>query len=392
MKLKTGALAGLTILVSIVVSLLILEIGIRIFVSRSQWDYHGATDNWQIDPLTGWVQKANLDIVEKTDYSLMVHFQTNADGLAPPTAGRIRVAGKQRIMIFGDSTVTGRAVPQDQTVTACLNRLLEKQGLNTEVINCGVEGYSTDQVLLRMEQLVPLYHPDLAFYCLCDNDFGGNVCSEVFGWPKPVFKLLPDGSLEMSPPDLHKRVHQGLEPVRYVQYSALYRFLQPAILVLRAKIGNWQDHNLLGLAPEMFYSTADMERIDWQLFRALLVRMKQVCAQNSAQFLLYTHPSLGEVWEPFIRGTEQAKGLNPGQYDRLALEKRLQQIAAAEKFAFIPLVPYFQAHQSEGPFHLLPRDPHCNPAGYRLTAEVLASQCSKLLSGAPTTKYRETSN
>ena len=199
-------------------------------------------------------------------------------------------------------------------------------------------------------------------------------------------------AFEMSPPDLHKRVHEDLGPVRYVQYSALYRFLQPAIMVLRAKLGNWQDRNLLGLAPEMFYSAADMEQIDWQLFLALLVKMKEVCAQNGAQFLLYTHPSLGEVWEPFIRETEKAKGLKPGRYDRLALEKRLQQITAEEKFTFIPLVPYFQAHQSEGPFHLLPRDPHCNPAGYRLTAEVLAAHYSKLLSGAPVTKYRETYN
>ena len=392
MKLKTGSVAGLTILVSIFASLLILEIGIRVFVPRSHWDFRDATDNWQPDPLTGWVQKPNLDIIEKTDHGWMVHFQTNEDGLAPPTASKTKVAGKKRIMIFGDSTVTGRAVPQDQTVTACLNQLLEKQGLNAEVINCGVEGYSTDQVLLRLEQLVPIYRPDLAFYCLCDNDFGGNVSSEVFGWPKPVFKLLPDGSLEMSPPDLHKRVHKNLGPVRYVQYSALYRFLQPAIMVLRAKLGNWQDRNLLGLAPEMFYSAADMEQIDWQLFLALLVKMKEVCAQNGAQFLLYTHPSLGEVWEPFIRETEKAKGLKPGQYDRLALEKRLQQIAAEEKFTFIPLVPYFQAHQSEGPFHLLPRDPHCNPTGYRLTAEVLAAHYSKLLSGAPITKFRETYN
>jgi lysophospholipase L1-like esterase len=378
MKLKTASTVGM-ILVSIFVSLLILEIGIRVFIPRLQWDFRDATDNWQIDPLTGWVQKPNLDINEKTDYGWRVHFQTNEDGLAPPTARKIRVAGKKRIMIFGDSTVVGRAVPQDETVTAFLQQMLAKQGSEVEVINCGVEGYGTDQSLLRMKQLVPLYRPDLVFYCLCDNNFGRNVSTENFGWPKPIFKLLPDGSLEMSPPDLNKRVHQDFGPVRYVQYSALYRFLQPAIFVLRAKLGNWQDRNLLGLAPEIFYSPEDMERIDWQLFRALLVRMKEVCAQNGAQFLLYTHPSLGEVWEPFIRDTEKGKGLKPGQYDRLALEKRLQQIAAEEKFAFISLVPYFQAHQSEGPFHLLPKDPHCNPTGYRLTAEVLSSHSLKIL-------------
>ena len=40
--------------------------------------------------------------------------------------------------------------------------------------------------------------------------------------------------------------------------------------------------------------------------------------------------------------------------------------------AFCPLVDHFVSQQNRGPFHLLPRDPHCNPAGYRVQAEALA--------------------
>ena len=38
---------------------------------------------------------------------------------------------------------------------------------------------------------------------------------------------------------------------------------------------------------------------------------------------------------------------------------------------FVPLVEYFAERQERGPFHLLPRDPHCNATGYLMEAERL---------------------
>ena len=64
--------------------------------------------------------------------------------------------------------------------------------------------------------------------------------------------------------------------------------------------------------------------------------------------------------------------LAPGEYNRYALEDFLVVTAKEISVAFCPLVDYFVSQQDRGPFHLLPRDPHCNPVGYRIQAEALA--------------------
>ena len=111
----------------------------------------------------------------------------------------------------------------------------------------------------------------------------------------------------------------------------------------------------------------------------MVMRMKEVSLKNQASFLFYAHPSLDEVWEPYIKDTETKLGLEPGQYDNFALEKRLINLAAENHLIYLPHVSYFMKRQSQGPFHLA-RDPHCNQKGYELTAEILTDYCYNLLS------------
>lgn len=348
------------------------EIGVRIFVPPSHWQFRDATSDWQADKRLGWIQKPNLDVTTVTEFGWSVRFQTNEDGLMPAGAQRKKEPGKLRIMIFGDSAVVGRSLPYEQTVGAQLEDLLRKRGINAEVINAGVQGYSTDQVYLRMRQLLPLYQPDIVFYAVCDNDFGGNVSRTAYGQPKPMFRLKGDVDLEEIPPDLNSQIHSfDSGPRKWLQYSALYRFFQPTLIALRARFGRWEERNLLGLASEIYYSPQALDHIDWKIFSALIKHMRELAEENHAQFFLYAHPALAEVWDPHIRDTRKKLKLKPGQYDRHALERRLQETASLSGIKFIPLIDFFIQRQSEGPFHLLPRDPHCNAKGYQITAETL---------------------
>ena len=105
-----------------------------------------------------------------------------------------------------------------------------------EVINAGVQGYSTDQVYLRIQQLTQLYQPDAIIYGLCSNDFGGNVSEEAYGLPKPMFKVTPEGNLqEISPllPTDRKVKSFGSGPSKWLQSSAVYRVLLPWTLKTR---------------------------------------------------------------------------------------------------------------------------------------------------------------
>jgi hypothetical protein len=102
--------------------------------------------------------------------------------------------------------------------------------------------------------------------------------------------------------------------------------------------------------------------------------MQQCCATYKAKFLVYAHPSLAETWDPYIREIRRANGLAPNQYDRHALERRLQNIVSTAGIDFCPLIDNFVRQQDGGPFHLLPKDFHCNGKGYEVTAAALADR------------------
>jgi hypothetical protein len=223
-----------------------------------------------------------------------------------------------------------------------------------------------------MEELLPLYKPDIALYGLCENDFGGNKVNRAYELHKPIFSILPDGTLvEALPSPNSDTVFLSTGLRGWVQHVAVYRLLRPKINVVRAKWGRWEERNLLGAGPSFCHRPEQLDHIDWELFASLVKRMERSCGQSGARLVMYAHPSVAEVWDPFIAQVERAQHLSPGEYDRYALEKRL--CAEMSAFDFCPIVQYFADRQERGPFHLLPRDPHCNGTGYQLTAEVLAA-------------------
>jgi hypothetical protein len=117
----------------------------------------------------------------------------------------------------------------------------------------------------------------------------------------------------------------------------------------------------------------------WNLFEVMLGKMKECCRTNGAAFAFYSFPDVLEVWDPWIEARKKALGLKDGQYDRYAVEKRLQELARREDLEFVPMIAAFVGRQERGPFHLIPVDRHSNGAGYQLTAEVLAEPVVRLL-------------
>ena len=272
--------------------------------------------------------------------------------------------------MIGDSIVVGRAVPQDQTVSAQLEQLLRKIGINADVLNAGVQAYGTDQSLLRLEQLLPLYKPDVVIYGFCQNDFFDNQNSEIAHKAKPIFKIMEDGQVKLIPPKLKDRLYPGgYGIIQVIRYSAIYRFFRPALYNLRKKLGKMDNKSNIIAIDELYYKPEILQKANWQLFGYLLQRMKDDSLKNGAQFFFYAHPALQEVWHPVIKDLRKSLGLKPEQYDRFAIENRLIKLSAEENLVFLPLINYFLQHESEGPFHLLPSDPHCNQTGYRLIAE-----------------------
>ncbi len=348
--------------------LLLGEVLVRIFIPAVYWSFRIAADDWQVDREIGWIQKPNLNAASYyAEYRWKVEFQTNPDGLLPRDARRAKTPGLIRVMLFGDSSVVGRAVPAPERLHVKLQKQLEALGVRAEVLNAGVQGYSTDQELLLAKRLLPLYRPDIVLLQVCNNDFAANVSPTAFGISKPLFTLRDHRTLTMIEPDPKFLKIQKLEGLlQVVEYSALYRVFRPAILRLRLTLPPGSRRRLFTNDEAYFFDPVIFKSIDFDLFTALVLELERSARTANAAFWLWSHPHVGEVWDPYIAMTKE-------KYDRYTVDRKLKAIAATHSLDFCPVVDYFIQNQARGPFHLLPRDPHCNPTGYQLEAEVLSN-------------------
>jgi len=78
--------------------------------------------------------------------------------------------GKFRIAVLGDSLTYGYGVENNQTYCAVLQRILEKN-YSVEVLNLGISGLSSEDIVEIARRFVPKLHPNLVFYGVCLNDY-----------------------------------------------------------------------------------------------------------------------------------------------------------------------------------------------------------------------------
>ena len=384
-KLLSVAFRVVALLVPLGLLLIVAEVGVRLLIPSERWRVVDATHHWQIDPALGWVQQPNLD-----SYTIdvltneAIPLRTNGDGLLPPTATPRKPPEMLRVLLVGDSTIVGAGVHERERIHSVLAELLAERDVRVDVVNAGTQGFATDQAALRLEQLIGPYDPDVVLHCVCSNDFVANTLQTNHGLTKPSFRLDDGGGLVANPFTPSEDIPQmGSGIGGWIQHSAVYRLARPRLIVLRARLGGWEARNLIGVASDWYYDAAALERVDWPLFGALVQRMNRTASDHGALFAVYLHPDAGSVWDPVIQDT--TAGIDPSRdYDRFALERRAAAELERRDVRFVPLVAYFAQRQERGPFHLLPRDPHCNAEGYRMQAERLAEFLSEEALSSPT--------
>jgi hypothetical protein len=88
--------------------------------------------------------------------------------------------GRVRVLALGDSYTLGFEVGQGQTYGAVLERWLRKQGIDAEVINAGVSGFSTAEELVFLRQEGLRFRPDVVILGFFGNDVSDNVRSDLY--------------------------------------------------------------------------------------------------------------------------------------------------------------------------------------------------------------------
>ncbi len=64
-----------------------------------------------------------------------------------------RPAGRERVMVIGDSSFFGHGLRDDETIPARIGETLRARGVDADVVNAGIPGYSTVQSRILLDEL-----------------------------------------------------------------------------------------------------------------------------------------------------------------------------------------------------------------------------------------------
>ncbi len=234
---------------------------------------------------------------------------------------------RPRIAVLGDSYVFGHGVEEDETFAARMRELRP----DWEVLNFGVTGYSTDQELLLLENVVLPLEPNLVLVCLYRNDILDNGQATAWGlYRKPRFELDDSGELQPVAARLDEALPISMRARRWLRRN----FVLYDVVAFR----------LAGQRAEGESGPSDAQA----LTRALLLRMADRCHDRGVDF--------GLVMLPGIDKTEFLADVPP-----------------ASKGARVDLGPAFERHEKEKPDVPLgfTYDSHWNPTGHELVAQEL---------------------
>lgn len=173
----------LALLVSAAMTFGLVELGLRLI------GFGPPSINTEFDPHTGWRGQPKSRIVNETS-EFEAEIELDALGLRDDFDSK-KDAEKPvetfRVLCLGDSFVGGYTVNREHLFVDMLERAWSKELRGIDVVNAGVQGYSTDQQLVWLQRHGADFAPDLVIAFPYENDIWWNGQETYVGEPKPAF-------------------------------------------------------------------------------------------------------------------------------------------------------------------------------------------------------------
>ncbi len=338
-------------------------------------------------PDLGWTNRPEAEGLWQQEGE--AYIQVNSDGLRDRIYPKTKPENTLRIAVLGDSFTFAAQVDVEETYWSVIENELQScsglQGKQVEVINFGVDGYSTAQQLLMLRQKVWDYDPDvvvLGFFI--GNDIIDNSPQLESNHYRPFFvyqngELVPDFSfrnLTLEHSDRYWITKVDHLPAWLVNRSRILQVTKKAERDFKQK--NLLQH-LNTLTAQNFREPTDSAwKEAWKVTEGLITMMNQEVQEQNAEFLfvamadpMQVHANPG-VRESFMK-THQIENLfYPNQ--------RLQALGQRENFPVFSLVETFQSYGEENQVCLhgfedgFPCTGHWNPKGHELAGKLIANQ------------------
>lgn len=377
------------VLVACIVGLVLSEAALRLAgVSYPVFDVYDEALGVKLMPgKKGWYRKEGEAYLE---INSLGYRDVEHDLTAQP--------GSFRIAVLGDSFTEARQMPIEDTYWDRLGKALDAcpalAGLDVEVFNFGIGGYSTTQALLSYDLDVRRFEPDLVLLGFFPgNDIRENAkalykTNATWVAPRPFYELV-DGELELSPPAplpaWKQLIFDGVQQSRLLelvnearrQWSVRSKRANQEARLQSVEAGISADVYRPLDAPETSRDLADA----WMLTERLLAELDQKVQNDGARFMVTTIPASVQT-HPNLDYRE-ALTVKLGVDDLLFPERQLAKFGRDHGYPVFPLVEALQGVAGDRHFHGFANTSygfgHMNAEGHRAMNEFLAEKvCDEL--------------
>ena len=292
------------VMVSVVLSLVILELGSQLFLSdirTKSLDLHVNHKEAFYTLRPGYRGEAHVPLNDpKTNEAFTISISDQ--GLRGEEIKEKR-RDEFRIVLAGDSFTFGWGVDDKNTLDRYLNEYIKNAypGKNIQVINAGVAGYGPWQSYLFILERVLIYKPDIIlFQTLVANDIADSLL-KVWRFPR-VFDRAT--SLDKASFKVRNQWQYRLEKWlsgNSVTYSHLAKIIandRPLISILSPTVFAPREHAHTVPYPDEGFAVLEIDRKEWyetleegwHLFLEDLIAIRELCVVNNIDVFFYNIP------------------------------------------------------------------------------------------------------
>lgn len=266
----------ITILISIVVTLGIVEIVLRIFVIKP-WENLKVEDPLinKRDPILGWKAKEgtyNFLPMHKSGNNFSLTIKQNGER----ENGNKNIKTKNEILLVGGSFTQGWGVNDNETFSFKLQKKYKDYKIN----NFGQAGYGSIQsYLLLKEQISKAMSPKLIIYGIIQHHEYRNIAHE--GWLRMMSQYSSRGSVYTPYGSLNKENNLIIHsPIGYSTFPLREKF---SVITLIEKV-----YNKLQSKKRVYKRLETGERIKQQVIvtKKTIIAMKEISEKIDANFIV----------------------------------------------------------------------------------------------------------